>query len=126
MQLLKLKNIGFSLILCASVLVIFSCGEDEDPPETTCETEGLTYGNFAKDFIDQTCATSGCHDGEVATSMTFGMIDYESTKTAVDFGKIIGSINHQDGFSNMPRGEEKLDDCSIMKMTAWINDGAPE
>ncbi len=126
MQLLKLKNIGFTLILCASVLVIFSCTKEEDPPETTCETEGLTYTNYAKDIIDQTCATASCHNGDVATNGTFGMADYTSTKAAADNGRIIGTINHEDGFSNMPKGGDKLDDCTIDKLTAWINDGAPE
>ena len=129
MQILKLKNLSFLLIICASVLIVMSCGEDEDPPTdpTGCETENLTYDNWANEYIDGTCATSGCHDASFADNMVpFGLHDYTSAKAAVDFGRIIGAIKRESGFSPMPKGGEMVSDCDISKMEAWIADGAPE
>jgi len=54
------------------------------------------------------------------------MSDFASTSIAVGFNRIIGAINHDDGFSPMPKGGSKVSDCDIDKMTQWINDGAPE
>ncbi len=129
MQILKLKNLSFLLIICASVLAVMSCGDDDDDPTdpTVCETENLTYDNWAKDYIDGSCATSGCHNADFATNMVpFGMFDYESTEAAVGFGRIIGAIKRESGFSPMPKGGEMVSDCDISKMEAWIADGAPE
>jgi hypothetical protein len=84
MQILKLKNLSFLLIIFASVLVVISCGDDDDPPTGgECETENLTYDNWAKDYIDGSCATSGCHDADFAANMVpFGMFDYLKERRA--------------------------------------------
>jgi len=128
MQLLDLRKYGFLVVLLlSSSLIMFSCGDDDDDDEPgTCTTEGLTYGNYAEDFLINNCSTlGGCH--VEANKDGIGSFEtYEDAKELVDRGRIIGAINHQDGFSNMPKGEEKLDDCSIDKLTAWVNDGAPE
>lgn len=126
MQILKLKNFSFLLLICASLLVVISCGDDDEEPETGCTTENLTYDNFAREFITSNCGDSNCHSSSAAEFGTFAMIDYTSTKAAVDNGRILGAINREDGFNAMPKGEPKLSDCNISKMTAWINDGALE
>jgi len=126
MQLLKIKNFGFILVLLLSAsVVIISCGDDDDDE---CKTENLTYDNFAKDFLITNCASqSGCHVDANKNEPGIGSYEtYEDTKNVVDQMRFLGAINHQDGFSDMPKGGDKLDDCSIDKLTAWINDGAPE
>jgi len=127
MQLLDLRKYGFLLVILLSVGVfITSCGDDDDEGE--CNTTDLTYDNFAEDFLVTNCATAGgCHVQANAGVPTVGSFEtYTDAKVIVDSMKIIGAINHQDGFSNMPKGELKLDDCSISKLTAWVNAGAPE
>ena len=128
MQILKLKNLSFLLIICASVLVAISCGEDDpviDP--NVCDTENLTYDNFAKNLINESCATSGCHDVNAnANAVPYSFHNYDVLKAAVDDGRILGAIKRASGFNPMPKGEEKLSDCNISKMEAWIADGAPK
>ena len=130
MQLLKLKNLSFLLILCAAVVVVISCGEKEDDGMNNpgaCVTDNLTYDDWAQDFIDGNCATSGCHDANAASSaVPYSMHTYEAAKNAVDAGRIIGAIKREPGFNPMPKGEAMLSDCDISKMEAWIADGAPE
>ena len=129
MYLLKLRNLSFLFIICATALVVISCGDKEEEPEEpgTCETDNLTYDSWAKDLIDGNCATSGCHDANAANNSTpYSMHNYEALKAAVDDGRIVGAINQEAGFSPMPKGELKLSDCDISKMEAWIADGAPE
>jgi len=93
-------------------------------PDDTCESTGLTYSNFAGDFINSNCGNAGCH--AAGSAFTFEMHNYETTKTAVDLGRIIGAINHDEGFSAMPQGQSQLSECNIEKLTTWIQDGAPE
>lgn len=123
---MKFKNFAFAVLLGSTALFIMSCGKDEDPmePGDTCESADLTYTNFAGAFLNSNCATSGCH-GE-GTVTTFEMHNYATAFSAVGFNRIIGAINHDTGFSPMPKGGTKLSDCNIEKMTTWIQDGAPE
>jgi hypothetical protein len=127
MHLLDIRKSGFLLVLLFSAaLIIVSCGDDDDDEPETCITTDLTYDNYAKAFLASNCATSGCHDAD-GLGGTIGSFDtYEGTKAWFDMGRVKGAINHQDGFSNMPKGEEKLDDCSIDKLSAWIDAGIPE
>jgi hypothetical protein len=129
MQLLKLKNLSYLLILCATIIVTASCGDKEEEPEdpSVCNTDNLTYDNWAQDFINGNCATSGCHDANAnMNAVPYSMHTYETAKNAVDDGRIIGAINRDPGFNPMPKGEAMLSDCDISKMEAWISDGAPE
>lgn len=119
-----------SLLFLASALMIVSCGKDDssdDETDPTCDTIGLTYTDDIKDILDTNCATPGCHSEDQA--MTQGaMHDYAAAKAFVDFGRVVGAINHSDDFSPMPfpTGTDKLPQCTIDKITAWIDDGAPE
>lgn len=127
MQLLNIRKYGFFIVLLMSTaFLIISCGDDDDPD--TCETTGLTYDNFAKDFLVSNCATAGgCHVAANANDLTVGSYEtYEEAKIVVNRGKIKAAINHEDGVSNMPKGEPKLSDCNIAKLSAWIDAGAPE
>jgi len=36
----------------------------------------------------------------------------------------MGAVQHQPGFSPMPKGDNQLGDCDIQKMSAWIDQGA--
>lgn len=57
---------------------------------------------------------------------TFPMSNFEETSAAVGLGRIKGAINQEPNFSPMPQGGDKLEDCTIDKISAWIDDGAPE
>lgn len=127
MQLLNIRKYGFLFILALSTaLIVVSCTSTEEPGGE-CTTTGITYDNYAKEFMKNNCVNSGCHD--VATDAADGIghyETYEATKTVVDLGRMKGAINHMDGFSKMPKGGAKLDQCDIDKLSAWIDAGAPE
>ena len=117
---MKFQNLFFLLLFG---LLVAACGDDDEPEEPTCDTTDITYANGAAAILNGSCAVVGCH---VEGTTTFSMSDYSSTLSADGFNKIIGSINHTDGFTAMPLSGDKLADCDINKLTAWINDGAPE
>lgn len=114
----------YLLTIILAGLFIVACGGDDDPMMNTCETEGLTYTNDIAAIVNSSCATSvACHG---ASTAYFPMDNYASLTEHPDFGRLSGSINHSANFSPMPKGGNKLDDCTIDKIDQWINDGSPE
>jgi hypothetical protein len=98
-------------------LFLASCGGDEE-----CVTTGLTYGKDIKPLLSN-CANAGCH---VSNAAIGSLANYEDTKLYVSFGRILGSVKHEKGFSPMPKGSSKWSDCNISKLDAWIKAGMPE
>jgi hypothetical protein len=112
----------FSLLLIATCL-LESCKKDDPTPNPTCNTAGITYTNTVKAIFTAKCATSGCH----VTSATIGALSTfaESKQKAME-GKIVGAIKREAGFSPMPKVGNKLSDCEISQIEAWIAAGTPE
>ena len=110
----------FSLLLFFG-LVLFACDKED-----LCETEDITYTNTIASILNSTCALSGCHvDGNEANAF-FSFEGYTKAKGAADFGRIVGAINHEVDYSPMPKNGDKLDQCTIDQITAWVDAGAPE
>jgi len=118
----------FPLIILLSGLLFVACGDDDpepDPETMDCESTDLTYTNEIAAIINSSCATTvACHAAN--TSITFPMDTHDSVTNSPRFDRISGTINHESGFSPMPKNGNKLDDCTIEKIDQWINDGAPE
>jgi len=111
----------FSALLVSVIFV--ACNKDDEDP---CDTTDVTYTNDVASILNASCAVSGCHvDGNEANAF-FSLESYEQAKTAAGFGKMVGAISHEDGFTAMPYGSDKLEQCSIDKISAWIEDGTPE
>ncbi len=121
----QIMKYTYLLLICATV-VVWSCTKEADEPTEDCVTENITYTDGASAILNASCAFSGCHSTGSAT--TFAMDTYDSAALAVTFGGIVGAINHEDGFIPMPYplGSDKIDQCDIDKLTAWVDAGAPE
>ena len=90
--------------------------------ETTCDTTGLTYTADVKSILSG-CGASGCHE---SGSVNGGLTTYNEVKTFISLSKMVASLKHEAGVSEMPQGQSKLDDCSISKVEAWIKAGLPQ
>lgn len=68
-----------------------------------------------------------CHSNSQASSAGSGikLQDYTDVMTVVNNGKLMGSINHANGFVPMPDGGGKLPDCEIAQLQKWIDSGSP-
>ncbi len=110
------------LVLIAFLVGLSSCSSDnqEEFYNAECDTENVTFSATVKPIIDRNCKS--CHSAGNASGGV-ALDTYTSIKSNVDNGSLIGSIKHLPGFSPMPLGG-KLDDCTIAKIDAWINDGA--
>ncbi len=119
-----MNKLKFACIACIAMVLITSCEPEE--MMDTCDSTDMTYTDDIKDIFDTNCAISGCHDDDAA--LTIGSLtNYDNAVAFVDFGRILGAINRDAGFSAMPSGgADKLSDCNIAKITNWVNNGTPE
>lgn len=97
---------------------------DDDPIVDTCNTDNITY-NDVESILNTSCATEACHS---AGSQLGSLANYDDAVAFVEFGRILGAIKHEENFSPMPYppGSDKLEDCEISKIEAWVAAGTPE
>ena len=123
-QLYRLLN---GLIL-ATVLILLFTGcyydiEEELYPDTgICDTSGITYTNSIAPLLSANCIA--CHSG-AAPSGSVNLSTYEFVKAYALDGSLYGSMSHDPNWSAMPQGGNKTDDCSLLKVQTWINNGMP-
>ena len=88
--------------------------------ENLCDTTNMSFSNDMVPIFENNCYA--CHN---SNDRTAGIVleTYDGVKAAVETGRLIGAIKHEKGYANMPRSAAKLDDCTISKVEAWINQG---
>lgn len=94
-----------------------------DETNQGCQTTDVSFSVVVKPIIETNC--QGCHSGG-SPSGGIDLSTYAGIKDRADSGQLLGSIDWQAGFSRMPQGNPKLDQCKIDQISAWINDGAPD
>ena len=116
------------LITCIGVLALAGCYNDKAEElypsnAAACDTATVSFTTDILPILQQKCATSGCHDVTTIQS-GYDFSKYSGAKLSVTNNKLLGVIRWESGFSQMPKAMPKLDDCSINKITRWINMGA--
>jgi hypothetical protein len=87
-----------------------------------CDTTNYSYSGRVKPLLDTWCA--GCH----SSSNSGGGIDvssYGGVVNSISGNKLMGSLNHTNGYSAMPQNGSKLQQCEIDAVQKWINFGFP-
>jgi cytochrome c5 len=131
----KSKTIAVIAIMSAIVSIVACTNQNKEniTPDTSglnCDSTGVTYAGYVKSVMDASCATSGCHSAS-SRSAGYDLSTYDGVKGAATRSKqstsmLLGVINHQSGFTAMPQNGAKLSECSIEKITAWVNNGEPQ
>ncbi len=124
------------LLLLGVAGFITSCTSDNleelHPTAPPCDTTGvISFANDIQPIMNLQCGTNnvGCHinsaaDGGCGFANYTDMLDYLVSTTKDT--KFLNTIKHQNISVSlyMPQGtSEKIDDCSIQKLEAWINRG---
>lgn len=107
----------FSLLIIT--LFFFNCTSDSTDDLTTPTPTVATYNDNVKSIIDQSCATSGCHN---ATSNTAGLTleTFTQVKNAFINRNALGRIESTS--SPMPPNGN-LPNTSIQIIKDWKNQG---
>jgi hypothetical protein len=88
-----------------------------------CDENNFSYSSTIKLIISNKC--QGCHSGG-APQGGIDLSTYSGVKAKITDGRLWGAINHQQGFSPMPKNGAKLSDCEITQFRKWMDAGAPE
>lgn len=86
-----------------------------------CETTNVQYSAFVRPLIQARC--QGCHSGN-APQGGINLSTYANVKSVASNGKLYAAVTRTADW--MPKGGTKLDQCTIDKLKAWIDAGAPE
>lgn len=116
-----LKTTKYLLIM---IVILSSCYydvEDEIYPTTECMTTDMSYALDIIPILEADCYE--CHSIS-ANNGNVTLEGHENILKYVNDGKLLGAINHDGGFSPMPKERAKLLDCEIAKIDTWITDGA--
>lgn len=84
-----------------------------------CDVSNVTFSNFVQPLIQTRC--QGCHSG-TAPQGGINLAGHAAVKTVADNGKLYEVITRTSNF--MPKGGQKLDECTTNKLKAWIDAGA--
>lgn len=87
------------------------------------DTTNVTYSGTIVSIIDSKCL--GCHKTATAENSNVQLSTYENVKVFVNNKQFMNSINHVGGVTPMPKDLSKLDNCTIIALTKWVNAGAP-
>ena len=101
---------------------------DEIHPDfnVQCDTTGTM--SFASDIVPILSSGCGstdnsCHHTDNSDS-DIGLDTYEDVKTQIENdNQFLKSIVHDPAVTPMPQGGGSLDECSILKIESWINNG---
>lgn len=88
-----------------------------------CDTNIYAYASAIEPLINTYC--KGCHNATQASG-GIRLDNYTAVKSAADNGSLYGAISHQEGYSSMPQGGNKLSECNINQVRKWIASGAPD
>ncbi len=123
--------------LAVSIVYFFStatgCVNHKADIVYPCDTALVRYSVEIRSIMDDQC--QNCHGAspeQNANSFGINLYDYPTISafalddsTGCDEGVLLGSLTHSGCISEMPKGQDKLNDCSINKFRAWVNRGAP-
>ncbi len=119
-------------VLAASVWLTACTNDNLEELHPACDTTGVvSFANVILPIMNSSCGTdnTGCHinnsaDGGYGLANYTDMMEY-FVSPAKDL-KFIRTLTHDPTLTSslyMPQGAAKLDECSIMKIQAWINNG---
>lgn len=118
--------INIIIVIAVACSCVYHNEEDDYPQPGSCDTVNVTFSSSVQPVLQQNCLS--CHSNNTASSLggNIKLEDYQDVKLRADDGSLLGTISHESGYSSMPRGAPKLDDCTISIIEIWINSNSPD
>jgi hypothetical protein len=109
----------------------FSCKHDaemakKEPPDCDPDTTFVTYTKDMAPLMTTHCGiNTSCHR-QTNSDSEISLVSYDDVKAVAITGQLLSSVTHDGNAEPMPFGGQKLSDCNINKIKAWINQGLKE
>ena len=119
-----LKKCFYILAIAVTFSACYYDKEEELYPVNPngCDTVNVSYSKTVVPMLQNQCYV--CHS-QAAGQGNVVVEGYDKLKPLVDNERFFGAISHADGFHPMPQGGNKLPDCTLKQIKAWIDKGAP-
>jgi mono/diheme cytochrome c family protein len=122
---MRFKLLYFSLL---SVALLSSCYYDNEEDlyggiTPACDTTQVTFAGTIFPILEQANCVS-CHSG-TAPSAGIRLDSHAEVIKHANSGALLGVIRHEPAWSPMPKGGNKLSDCTISKIETWVSQGSP-
>ncbi|MFW5975012.1 MAG: hypothetical protein ACOCQ6_02280 [Bacteroidota bacterium] len=114
---------GLWMIMFLHQACYYDNEEDLYPESTNCDTTNITYTETIAPLMENNC--NSCHNA-VTPNANVITDNYTDLKVIAGNGQLWGAVNHESGFSPMPKNQDKLSDCELTKIRKWLDDGAPD
>ncbi|MCF8309706.1 MAG: cytochrome c [Bacteroidales bacterium] len=117
---------GSFITIILFIVTLSSCYYDNEedlyPQQAECDTTNVNYNDQIAPIMQNNC--NSCHSG---VSPNAGVItdNYEDLKAVAENGQLWGAVNHEPGYTPMPRNQPKLPECDLKKIRIWIDNGTP-
>lgn len=121
-----MKHYFFLSSLFVISLLLSSCYYDNGDAlggllEDECTPTAVSYLNEVVPILQANCYV--CHTGP-SPSGGVVMGNHANDLVIARNGRLLGVIRHDAGYSAMPPAGDKLADCNITTIAAWITEGA--
>ena len=118
------KNFIYLLVMVLANACSWEDNETFYRDAENCDTVDVSYSTDIVPVL--TNNRYACHSNANAPDFGSGIAleNYEDVFASSTL--IVKTINHSEGVSAMPKGSEKLDDCTISTFEAWVEEGALE
>lgn len=112
--------LSFIVLLCLSGCY-YDSEEDLYPSAFSfCDSVNVDFDEDVLPIFETHCNAAGCHNSTAAAANII-LDTYAGADASASNGSLLGSILHESGYSPMPWGREKLNDCQITIITNWVN-----
>jgi hypothetical protein len=122
------KKLVIILSIASSAALFNGCYYDKAeqvyPQPTVCDTVNMRYSTDIVGILAANCYS--CHSGTASASGGRKFDQYDLLKNNyINTGVFKKAITHAPGASPMPKNMPKLPECTINKVIAWLDRGAP-
>ena len=112
------------LVLSATITLLQSCTKESEQElrwsVIYCEDSLVSFNTSILPMMNTSC--NSCHSGS-SPSSNVRLDNYNDVKNYAANGSLMGVINHSSGFSPMPIGKPKWNECRIFTLQKWIDEG---
>lgn len=120
-----MRIFNYLMTVCFIILGLSSCYYDNEedlyPQSTPCDTINVTYSQTIAPIMSNSC--DFCHGGSAPQANVI-TDNYDDLKIIADDNRLWGSVNHESGYSPMPKDRPQLSDCDLKKIRIWLDNGA--
>jgi hypothetical protein len=123
---MKFKIISIA-ILC---IALYACKKNavstDYAASAVCSGTTPTYTNYVSSIINNSCATSGCHNN-ASSKAGISLEGFANASNQFKTNsKNLTAIHYGSGVEAMPKSAAKLADSIINKLDCWVKNGCPQ